>query len=331
MSHQWVKKYFEPPINWPTPVYNFKNNPLDSAKVKIGNALFYDPLLSIDNSISCASCHSPYNAFAHTDHALSHGIYDRIGKRNAPALMNLAWQPTFMWDGAINHLDMQSLAPITHPDEMGSSINEVVLKLNSSPIYKKLFFEAFNDSIISGERVLKSLSQFMLTLISADSKYDQVKNGKANFTTQEQNGYVLFTKYCTACHKEPLFTNHSFQNNGLPLDSSLNDLGRMSFTNNSNDSLKFKVPTLRNIEFTFPYMHDGRFKTLNEVMNHYTNQIIFSKTLAEPLKSNLPLSSNDKVDIIAFLLTLSDKKFLFNKKNGFPKEVFFPKSKEINN
>lgn len=311
---------FYVPKNWPKPLYNFKNNPLTKEKVFLGRNLFYDPILSRDNSISCSSCHSPFNAFTHVDHNLSHGIEDRIGTRNSPTLMNLAWHQSFMWDGAINHLDMQALAPISHHDEMDEKIENVILKLNQSKKYKTLFFEAFGDSIVTGEKTLKSISQFMLTLISANSKYDLVKQHHAKFTQQEKNGYKLFQKHCASCHQEPLFTNLQFENNGLKIDPKLNDFGRMKITQNPKDSLKFKVPTLRNIEFSYPYMHDGRFKKLNQVLNHYTNEIQQSSTLAESIRNPIVLTSNEKVDIIAFLLTLSDKEFLFNQTHGFPRE-----------
>lgn len=317
---------FTIPHNWSKPQYNFSKNPLTPQKIEIGRALFYDPILSRNNTISCAGCHSQYNAFAHVDHALSHGIDDRIGTRNAPALMNLAWGKEFMWDGAINHLDMQALAPMNHPDEMGETIHNVVKKLQNSKIYPHLFFRAFGDSIITGERTLKSISQFMLTLISADSKYDSVVNKLAKFTEQESKGYTLFRENCASCHKEPLFTNFQFENNGLSVDTTLNDYGRMKVTKNPNDSLKFKVPTLRNIEFSYPYMHDGRFKKLSDVFKHYTTGIQNSKTLSKHLQKTIVLSSNDKVDLTAFLLTLTDRKFLFNPQHSYPKHIFFPKA-----
>lgn len=307
------------PKDWPKPVYNFKNNPLSKEKVFLGRNLFYDPILSRDNSISCASCHSPFNAFTHVDHNVSHGIEDRIGTRNSPTLMNLAWHGTFMWDGAINHLDMQALAPISHFDEMDEEIDHVIQKLNQSVKYKSLFFDAFGDSLVTGEKTLKAISQFMLTLISAHSKYDLVKQHKAKFTHQEKNGYKLFQNHCASCHQEPLFTNLQFENNGLKVDSKLNDIGRMRISHQPSDSLKFKVPTLRNIEFSYPYMHDGRFKKLNQVLQHYTIEIQNSATLSTILKKPIQLTSNEKVDIISFLLTLSDKEFLFNPSHGYPK------------
>lgn len=300
------------PIGWPSPVYDFSNNTLTRSKVELGRVLFYDGALSRDGSISCASCHSPYTAFTHVDHALSHGIDDKIGTRNSPTLMNLAWQRLFMRDGAINHLDMQALAPLSSETEMDEDIENVVSKLQRSQLYRALYWNAFADSTITGEHTLKALSQFMLTLVSSDSKYDSVMRKQATFTAQQQNGYRLFRKNCAVCHTEPLFTNDEFMNNGLPIDPTLRDLGRFGVTHRPTDSMKFKVPTLRNIEFSYPYMHDGRFKKLNDVLKHYTQGIVRSSTLASELQSSIQLSSNERVDLIAFLLTLTDKSFLFN-------------------
>ncbi len=311
---------FSVPTNWPKPAYDFSKNTLTPQKIELGRSLFYDPLLSKNNQISCESCHSPFTAFTHVDHDLSHGIDDRIGTRNSPALMNLAWHTSFMWDGAINHLDMQALAPISHPDEMGENIETLVKKLQHTKNYPQLFYKAFGDSIITGQHTLKALSQFMLTLVSSNAKYDSVMRKQSQFTTQEKNGYALFQKNCAACHAEPLFTNLQFENNGLAVDTTLNDYGRIRITKNKNDSLKFKVPTLRNIEFSFPYMHDGRFKTIAAVLKHYTSGVKQSHTLSVHLQKNILLSSNEKVDLTAFLLTLTDKSFLFNTKYGFPKK-----------
>lgn len=316
---------FVKPLHWPEPIYNFKSNVLTEQKILLGRVLFYDPILSRDSTISCNSCHSPFSAFTHVDHALSHGIHDSIGTRNSPTLMNLAWQKHFMWDGAINNLDVQSLAPISHPAEMASSINDVVLKLNRQKLYKKLFYNAFQDSVASGEYTLKAIAQFMLTIVSSDAKYDRVMNQSEQFTLQEKNGYEIFKKNCSSCHTEPLFTNGEFENNGIGIDSVLKDMGRMRISQKQTDALKFKVPTLRNIEFSYPYMHDGRFKKLSEVLNHYTSGISQSATLSPELKQGIVLSSNEKVDLTAFLLTLSDKKFLFDAQFSYPKEIIFLK------
>ncbi|MEL6842680.1 MAG: cytochrome-c peroxidase, partial [Bacteroidota bacterium] len=218
------------PTHFPAPQYDFADNPANEEAFQLGRALFYDPGLSADNSISCASCHSPYHAFAHTDHDLSHGIHDSVGTRNAPALFNLAWQSSFMWDGAIQHLDMQALAPISHPGEMGSSLPKVISYLQADTRYPVLFEAAFGDSVISGEYVLKALAQFQLGLISSNAKYDSVQRGESNFTVQEQSGYLLFQQHCNVCHTEPLFMNNGFANNGLSLDSSLMDYGRIAIS-----------------------------------------------------------------------------------------------------
>ena len=309
------------PEGWPTPSYDFTKNPLSTDKIALGSALFYDPILSRDSTISCATCHSSYSAFTHIDHPFSHGIDNKIGTRNAPALMNLAWNTSFMWDGAIKHLDMQALAPISNPDEMDESIQHVVIKLQHNKRYPKLFYKSFGDSIITGEHTLKALSQFMLTLVSYNSKYDSVIRKESSFTPQENNGYLLFRANCASCHKEPLFTNNQLENNGLPIDSSLHDNGRMRITQDSANYLQFKVPTLRNIQFTYPYMHDGRFVRLQLVLNHYTNGIVRSKTLSKQLQKSIVLSSSDKVDIIAFLYTLTDKTFISNEQFAYPKSI----------
>lgn len=319
---------FTIPRGWQKPAYDFGKNPLSKEKVELGRILFYDPILSRDSTISCSSCHSPYNAFTHADHSLSHGIDGQIGTRNSPTLMNLAWHRSFMWDGAINHLDVQALAPISHPAEMNEDISHVVKKLQQTKHYPALFYSAFADSLITGEYTLKAISQFLLTLVCAHTKYDMVMQHKAQFTEQEKNGYQLFKQNCASCHKEPLFTNLTFANNGLKPDTTLNDVGRMKITQNPADSLKFKVPTLRNIEFSFPYMHDGRFKKLSEVINHYTSGIEPSSTLAPELQKPIGLSSNEKTDLIAFLLTLSDKEFLFNPKFAYPRTFLLPSPKD---
>lgn len=317
-----AKEYtFLQPAHFPKPSYNFASNPLHTHKIELGRLLFYDPILSQDNSISCASCHSPYNAFAHTDHDLSHGIKDQIGNRNAPALFNLAWQSTFMWDGAINHLDVQALAPISHPKEMSTDLVQVVAKLQQHKAYPQLFAQAFGDTLISGARVLKALAQFQLTLISATAKYDKVKRGQAVFNAQEARGYLLFTRNCNICHQEPLFSTLQFARNGLAPDTTLNDYGKATISHKKEDSLFFKIPSLRNLSYSYPYMHDGRFNTLFQVLDHY-NQ---SKTLAIQNAKTKPhliqLSANDKVDLIAFLLTLDDSSFIMNPVHHFPKKL----------
>ena len=312
--------YFEIPKGFPKPVYDFKNNPLTEEGFQLGRNLFYDPILSRDNTISCASCHLQQTGFTHVDHDLSHGIDGRIGTRNSLTLQNLAWSTNFMYDGGVNHLDVQPLSPITSADEMHETLENVVAKLQKSDKYKSLFLKAFGTQKITGQLTLKALSQYVVQLVTANSKYDKVKNGTEKFTEMEQKGYYLFKQNCASCHTEPLLTNNDFENNGLELDVTLNDFGRMKITQNSKDSLKFKVPTLRNIQFTSPYMHDGRFKNLNEVILFYNTDINAQKMLFVKNKKTIHLSDDERTEIVAFLKTLSDKEFLFNPKFSFPKE-----------
>ena len=310
--------YFQIPKGWPKPNYDFSKNPLTEEGFQLGRQLFYDPILSKDSTISCASCHLQATGFTHVDHSLSHGIDGKIGTRNSMTMMNLAWSKTFMWDGGVNHLDVQPLNPITSPVEMDETLANVVNKLQKSDKYKSLFFSAFGDENITGQRVLKALSQFELLLVTANSKYDKVMRKEAVFTEQEQNGYQLFNNNCASCHTEPLFTNGKYENNGIPLDTTLNDIGRQRITEKSEDYLKFKVPTLRNIQFTNPYMHDGRFKKLTEVIKHY-NSLGNHKNLPKQLQNPMNLTDNERVDLVAFLLTLTDTEFLFDKRFSYPR------------
>ena len=302
---------FYVPEGWPKPHYNFEKNPLTASGIQLGRLLFYDPLLSADSTISCASCHLQATGFTHVDHALSHGIKGRVGTRNSMTIANLAWSTTFMWDGGVNHLDMQPLNPITSHEEMDESLAHVVAKLNASPKYRKRFQAACGDSTATGQHLFLALSQFLLTLQSYNSKYDQYMRHEPGIalTEQELNGLALFRTNCARCHAEPLFTQNNFARNGLPVDSTLLDYGRMRITGNAADSLIFKVPSLRNVQFTQPYMHDGRYKKLSQVLNYYAQN--------EPL--GIHLTANEKVDLTAFLLTLTDFSFLFNPDFGFPK------------
>ena len=311
--------YFEIPKGWPKPHYDFSKNPLTEEGFQLGRKLFYDPILSRDSTISCSSCHLQATGFTHVDHSLSHGIDGKIGTRNSMTLMNLAWSKSFMWDGGVNHIDVQALNPLTNPVEMDETLEHVVQQLQKSEKYQQLFENAFGDSKITGQRLLKALTQFELLLVSSNSKYDKVLRKEAVFTEQEQKGYHLFKTNCASCHNEPLFTNDKFENNGLAIDTTLNDIGRIKITNKKEDYLRFKVPTLRNIQFTFPYMHDGRFKTLTEVIKHY-NSISNNTFLPKELSKPMNLSDNDRVDLVAFLKTLTDNEFLFNKRFSYPRE-----------
>jgi len=311
----------------PQPFYQIPTNPINNDTVQLGRLLFYDNILSVNNTVSCASCHSPFNAFAHTDHDLSHGVFDSIGTRNAPGLFNLAWQEEFMWDGAIHHIEAQALAPLHDQREMGSSINDLIEKLQKSDFYKVEFLKVYKDSIINSSRALKALAAFELSLVSFDSKYDKMRGGRTSFTAQEKAGYVLFKNHCSRCHKEPLFSSNTYEDNGLPIDSLLNDMGREVVSGRKEDRYKFNVPTLRNLSFTYPYMHDGRFKKLRQVLDHYgtiDNQVLMRNS---GIKAPIFLSLDDGADLVSFLLTLNDKSFVFNPDNAFPKKLL-PKTKD---
>ena len=312
---------FMVPKGWPKPAFDFKKNKITSEGFNLGRILFYDPILSRDSTISCASCHLQYTGFAHTDHAVSHGIDSRLGTRNAMSLTNLAWTKLLHWDGGVINLETQPINPITNPLEMDESLNHVLSKLNSSKKYRTLFFKTYNDSVITTSKLLKSLTQFTVSLVSSNSKFDKVMRHEKGifFNEQEENGFELFKKNCVSCHRDPLFTDDNFADNGLPIDKDYKDYGRVTITHNPKDSFNFRVPTLRNIEFTYPYMHDGRFTKLMEVLNFYTDGKVKRRTLARELQQPIQLSANEKKDVIAFLLTLTDKEFLFNPKFSYPK------------
>jgi cytochrome c peroxidase len=302
------------PPGWPTPFYNYANNPLTADGFMLGRTLFYDPILSLDNTISCGSCHQQFAAFSHSGHDVSHGIYGLLGTRNAPVIQNLNWNTSFMHDGGINNIEVMPSAPITNPVEMNETITNIVSKLSFSEKYKKLFTNAFGDNVINSQRIFKAMAQFIGTIYSYNSKYDMVKLGKATFSDQEQAGYNSFVQKCASCHKEPLFTDYQFRNNGLSINMNYNDSGRAGITGDPLDKFKFKTPSLRNIEKSGPYMHDGRFATLDQCINHYTSGIFSSATLDPQLTNGISLSDQEKANIKAFLKTLTDTKFLTDSK-----------------
>lgn len=304
---------FAVPAGWPAPVYNFNANPLTEEGVALGRKLFYDGLLSKDGNFPCASCHQQVGAFGTFDHDLSHGFNNGHTLRNAPPLQNLAWHSNFHADGGINHLDVQPLAPLTAPNEMAETIENVLGKLRKDPNYPALFQKAFSSPTINTQVLTRALSQFMLTMVSANSKYDRVKKGQATFLLSESLGYEIFQQKCAACHAEPLFTDLQFRNNGLPLKPTLRDFGRMGITNLSSDSLKFKVPSLRNIMVSYPYGHDGRVFDILTMLEHYNTGVVNGPTTDPLLKNKLPLSNFEKGQLIAFLGTLTDSAFIKSK------------------
>jgi cytochrome c peroxidase len=303
---------FVVPPNWPKPKYDFTRNPLTREGFLLGRKLFYDERLSVDSTISCGSCHQQFAAFSTYEHNLSHGVNSSLTTRNAPALQNLAWQSDFMWDGGIAHLDLQPLMPLTAPNEMGETLTGVIRKLQQDVAYQKMFRAAFGSEGINTQRITRALSQYMLMLVSSNSKYDQVLRGEASFLLPEQLGYDIFKQKCSSCHKEPFFTDLSYRNTGLPIDNTLNDYGRMAITGNPADSLKFKVPSLRNVMVTFPYGHDGRFFSLLNVFEHYRRDMAVSATTDSLLQHKMPLTNYEIGQLTAFLQTLTDSSFLKN-------------------
>jgi len=309
---------FKKPGNFPEPEYRFSSNPVTKAGFELGRALFYEPRFSRDNSISCGSCHIQSAAFTHHGHDVSHGIEDRLGKRNSPPIMNLAWKKTFMWDGGVFNLDLQPFAPITAHEEMDETVERVLNKLKTVPKYAGLYKTAFGTEEVTTVRTMKALSQFMLMCVSSNSKYDKVMRGEDNqaFTEEEQQGFTLFKQHCAGCHKEPLFTDESFRNNGIGIGG-IDDKGRYEITASEADQYKFKVPSLRNLRYSAPYMHDGRFLTLAGVLEHYNAEVKDTPNL-DPLfkqgnRLGIALTENDKAKITAFLATLNDTDFINNK------------------
>lgn len=301
-------KYFYVPAGFPSPFYDITNS-ITAEKFNLGKKLFFDPILSLDNTISCATCHQQNMAFA-DDVSFSVGINGNIGNRNSPTLINLAWNSNFMWDGGVNHIEVQPLAPLTNPNEMGNSLQPIIAKLNSNNEYKIAFQNIYQTDSITSAQLMKVLANFMSCLISSKSKYDSYLKGEMAFTTSELNGLQLFNQNCNSCHTAPLFTNNSYENNGIGFDPNHPDAGRYIITLVNSDSLKFKVPTLRNIEYSAPYMHDGRFSSLNDVLDHYASGNFAPGT--HPNVQNIQLNAQEKNDLLNFLKTLTDYEFLNN-------------------
>ena len=300
----------EIPEGFPQPNYRFNDNPLSKEGFELGRRLFYDGRLSIDNLHPCSSCHEQKAGFGTFEHDRSHGVFDSHTLRNAPVLFNLAWSPYLHWDGEFTRLTDAAAQPINGHIEMGESYAGVINKIKDDPYYKEQFKTVFGSPFIRPEFILKALAQFTGYMVSANSKYDRYKKGTATFTAQEENGYQLYKAKCATCHPEPLFTDYSFRNIGLPVDGFLKDYGRMRITGKKEDSLKFKVPTLRNTYISSNYMHDGRFGTLLQCINHYRTGIQQSATLDPLLVNGITLTNAEVNDLFVFLRALTDSSFL---------------------
>ena len=306
-----------------------QDNPLTEEGVALGRELFQDARLSRRNAQSCASCHEAQKSF--TDgRSYSLGVNGTAGRRNAMPLVNLAWADEFFWDGRAKTLREQVLMPIQDAHEMNESLEAVRAKLGADQAYSRKFAAAFGSEEITSERIALALEQFLLTLVSQDSKFDRAARKLTELTPLEQRGLKLFvTEHdparglrgadCFHCHGGNLFSNQQFMNNGVRDFSS--DAGRMEVTGRESDRGKFKVPTLRNVALSAPYMHDGRFQTLEEVVEHYNSGVQRTRTLdpnlAKHPESGLGLTGDDKKALVAFLKTLTDENFTQEKPKQF--------------
>ena len=281
------------PSNFPTPVAPPADNPLTVEGVALGRHLFYEKSLSLDNSVACASCHRQELAF--TDgRARALGVNQGQSPRSAMSLANLLWEPKLTWDGAASSLESQARVPIEKDVEMHQSLAAGVARLQQLPRYPELFRRAFGNGALTEENTLRALAQFERTLISGNSRFDRFRRGERTaLSADETRGLQLFSTHpdgtirggnCGDCHSGDLQTNHTFSNNGL--DRTFADLGLGAVTGRPTDAGKFRVPSLRNIALTAPYMHDGRFATLEAVLDHYNEHVVLSSPTIDPLMLN---------------------------------------------
>jgi cytochrome c peroxidase len=324
------------PSNFSPPRSTRSDNPLTVEGVALGRRLFYEKSLSVTNTIACASCHKQELAF--TDGlARAQGVNGSLGTRNTMSLTNMAWASRLNWDGAAATLENQARIPIENPLEMHQSLQAGVARLQASGTYPALFRKAFGSSTITEDDVLKALAQFERTLVSSNSRYDQFQRGNRTILSSfEQQGMLLFSRHpdpslgvrggnCSDCHAGPLQAGLGFFNNGL--DATLTDLGLGTVTGQATDNGKFKAPSLRNIALTAPYMHDGRFTTLAQVVDHYNDHVVLNSPNLDPQILNasntaghftLELTATEKAQIVAFLETLTDTTFTHDRRFSKP-------------
>lgn len=318
--YQNIPLEFKVPSNFPPLAYDLTNNPPTQKGFELGKKLFYEGRLASDGIVSCGFCHIQEDAFTHHGHSLSHGVNDAIGTRNTPSIQNLGYQTSFMYDGATTHLDLQPIIPFTSPIEMNGDFSIATAMMKGDADYQKLFRLAFSDGQINSENMLKALGQFMVMVTSSNSRFDKYRRNETGGTLsqQELDGYAVFNQKCATCHATDLLTDNSFRNNGLAVNPLINDVGRFRVTQLAQDLHKFKVPSLRNIEKTAPYMHDGRFLSLEGVLEHYNSGVENSTTLDPILRSNgrlgIALTTVEKTQLIAFLKTLTDTQYLTDKR-----------------
>ncbi len=298
------------------------DNPQTIEGIALGKKLFFDPILSGNGTQACADCHNPQNAFS-DERQFSIGIDGIAGIRNSMPLFNMAWNfnGKFFWDGRALGLEAQALEPVINPIEMHNTWDEAVASIQGTTVYPAMFNDAFGTTVVDSTLVSKSIAQFLRTLISGNSKFDRYLLNQESLTASELNGLNIFLDEtrgdCFHCHgnpNNPLWTDNAFHNNGL--DEVITDKGLGLVTGDPRDFGLFKTPSLRNLAYTAPYMHDGRFTTIDEVINHYSEGLVYSETI-DPLMKSVPqggvqLSDDDKADLKAFLLTLSEPGFLNN-------------------
>lgn len=308
------KVLFRQPAEFGAPLYNFSQNQVSQAGFELGRKLFYDPILSVDSSLSCSGCHKQFSAFSDFDHQVSHGVFDRFGTRNTPSLANLAWMSEFAWDGGINHLESFPILPITKDFEMGNTLPNLVNTLKKHRDYPTLFKNAFGTDTITTQGIFRALAQFLVCMVSDNSRYDQYTRGKATLTSLELEGLQLFRNKCNNCHPEPLFTDLSYRNKGL--EANATDSGRALITLQPTDIGKFKVPSLRNVAISSPYMHNGSISTLRKVLDFMASGMHASAQLDPSLVRNgqagILLTNAEKDRLEAFLKTLTDSSYINN-------------------
>ena len=305
-----------------------EHNPPTAPGIALGRRLFYDPGLSAGGTVSCASCHQQERAFSDGQSLSTLGVTGKALARHTPGLSHVAWSPTLFWDGGVRNLESLSFAPLSHPDEMGRDLREMVAALQADASYREDFRQAFGADSITAAGVGRALAQFCREIYSADSSRDRYKRGEDSLSAKALQGEKLLAQHCSPCHSGERFSDDSFHNNGLdsfPLppgpDQTL--LGRYRISYDSADIGKFKTPGLRNLAFTAPYMHDGRFGSLQEVIHHYRFGMQDSPTLdsafrRKPDKTGLALSDEEADAILAFLATLNDSTLLQRQDLGPP-------------
>ena len=307
-------------------------NPVTVEGAKLGRYLFYDPILSIDSNLSCSSCHKQQYAFSDAPNQFSKGRNEALMKRNTMALFNLAWYPSFFWDGKAATIEAQISHPLKANDEMNMQLNIATERLSKSKLYRKMFADAFGNESIDSIEITNAIAQFLRTLISHKSKYDRIIGGDGHFTKQEYAGYILMNNQtkgdCLHCHTsdaDALGTNLKFSNNGLDAITNADDYidrGRGAVTGKTSDNGTFIIPSLRNVAITAPYMHDGRFKTLENVLNFYSNGVKFCANIDSKMEfahqGGAKLTEEEQQSIISFLKTMTDSTFITDKEFSNP-------------